>query len=384
MSLGRVRTMSSFMTELVTGLRAPLRVLGGAGVVEARRRYARLVARQLLLVTLIISVATPGILRGVRAVEENPSPPESVAARPRDQARHGSRRLRIEVRHGDSHVAFTRGHADEDPGRTSARRPGASAEGEEGWSTDAQLAGTAWIAAHAPSLLFMWMALLALYAAWTVAELFIYALHREHIDQVTDALAHAAGLPARARSGPPRAPRMRLDLLWALRRLWRQLLGLVVLGSAAPFLFAARAIPAVGPTLYTLVLGGWGAYWLLVTTAGKSEGAWTVAASRSPWFRRAWATLTTRVPGFRWWLPRTYGRLWKRVTRKLDRAAEIAEARPWAFLGLSLVRVAGNLPIASVLVRPLLPVAATALAAGAVATAAGSGGALDDETSPGL
>jgi hypothetical protein len=230
-------------------------------------------------------------------------------------------------------------------------------------SADVELAGCAWILAHAPGLLSTWIALAALYAAWTLAELFIYAIHREHIDQLTDALAHAAGLLGHERPVTARPPRLRFDVRWALRRVGRQVVALMVFASGAPFFFAARIVPGVGPSLYTIMLGAWGAYWVVVTTAAKSDAAWSGAAAREPWFRRVWSHCTEHVPGFRWSLPRIYGWLWQRVTSPLDRAAEIAAARPWVFVGLSLVRLAGNLPIVSILVRPLLPVAATLLTA---------------------
>jgi hypothetical protein len=294
--------MRSLLADVRTGLRAPLWVLDRAG--SARSLYARVVARQLLLVAVVIAVAAPNVVTALAHPVADP--------------------------HRDAEV---------------------------------ELAGRAWIEAHAPGLLSTWMALAALYAAWTLAELFIYAIHREHIDQLTDALARAAGLPGHERPATARPPRLRFDLRWALRRVGRQVVALVVFASGAPFFLAARIVPDVGTSLYTIMLAAWGAYWLVVTTAGKSDVAWSGRAARAPWFRRVWSYCTKHVPGFRWALPRLYGRLWQRVTSPLDRAAEIAEARPWVFVGLSLVRLAGNLPIISILVRPLVPVAATLLSA---------------------
>jgi hypothetical protein len=303
--------MRSQLAEVVTGLRTPLSVLGRAG--QAGRLYAKVVVRQLLLVALVIAVAAPNLL-----------------------------------------TALVAGAT----GRGAATLPDTDADGE--------LFGRAWIEAHAPGLLSTWMALAALYAAWTLAELFIYALHREHIDQLTDALARAVGLPGHEGPRTAQPPRMRFDPRWALRRTGRQVVALLVFASGAPFFLLARIVPGVGPKLYLIILGAWGAYWVVVTTAGKSDAAWSGPTTRDPWFRRTWSFCTTHVPGFRWALPRMYGRLWRRVTCPLDRAAEIAEARPWAFVGLSLVRLAGNLPIISILVRPLLPIAATLLSASPV------------------
>jgi hypothetical protein len=155
---------------------------------------------------------------------------------------------------------------------------------------------------------------------------------------------------------------VRVDLRWMARRLWRQVLSAIVLASGAPRFLAARLVPGMGRFLYAGTLTNWGLYWLLVTTAAKSDLAWAHPPRRPPWFLRGWTVLTTRVPGFRWFLPRFYGSLWDRLTSKLHGAAELLEAFPFEFFGLALVRIVANLPILGLVLRPLVPVAATVMA----------------------
>jgi hypothetical protein len=68
--------------------------------------------------------------------------------------------------------------------------------------------------------------------------------------------------------------------------------------------------------------------------------------------------LTERVPGFRWWLPRWYGRLWRKLSDAIFSPCKAVEDAPYALLGLSLCRILFGLPGVYLFIRPFIPVAA--------------------------
>jgi len=317
------------------GLRAPFVIVARARGTAAWPGYRRLVFRQLLATLAIMGFVVPGLLGGLDLAAHNPHT---------DLHWHGAhivvvkKRTKLQVR---------------------ASRDGDEPD-TEGGEEPIKVAGASFFNAHAPSLLPLWVALVALYGAWLIVEWLVGALSHEHVDAVSDALAAGVGLP----TGPPpaRPPRVRLDVRWLWRRLWRQVAAAIVFASGAPFFLVAALVPVVGSALQNATLAAWGMYWLLVTTAAKSDLAWQRPATRPPWFLRAWTLLTTRVPGLRWFLPRAYGRLWHRVTAKLHGAAQLLEAAPFQFLGLSVVRVLATLPLLGLVLRPLVPVAATVIA----------------------
>lgn len=319
--------------EARRGLASPWVVLQRARTAGAPfRDYLRLVRLQLLLTLLVMAAATPFILEGLQA---------ATSKRTVEVAGH-----KVGVRIVKAKVEVKKLIHDEEPAAEKPDEDGAVA-----------VTGHEFVARHAPSLLPLWLALVSLYGAWMMVELAISALWREHGDQLSDAFSHAAGLEP----GPylsPRKPRIRLDMKWIFRRIWRQVLGAIVFASGAPFFLLASLFPRIGTTLYAIVLGMWGLYWLLVTTASKSSSAWRDVPRKHPWFLLVWGKATTRVPGFRWAVPRAYGVLWYRVTVKMHGASEVLEQQPYAIAGLAVVRILGNLPVLSLLVRPLLPVAA--------------------------
>jgi hypothetical protein len=220
-------------------------------------------------------------------------------------------------------------------------------------------------AQHFPSLFSLWVKIVALYGAWLIVEWIVAFLWKEHGEVLADELARAIGVPPDA---PPvavqlgRPPRVRIDFGYLRLKLRRLIHNGLMYASGAPFFIAALAIPRVGDILGNVLLAAWTAYWWFVTTAAKSELAWRDPPSGAPWFIRAWDTLTENVPGFRWFLPRWYGRVWRRVTRRLHPAALLVEDAPAELAGLSGARLIGELPLLSIAVRPLLPVCATAVA----------------------
>ncbi|HSN97249.1 MAG TPA: hypothetical protein VLS89_03090, partial [Candidatus Nanopelagicales bacterium] len=62
--------------------------------------------------------------------------------------------------------------------------------------------------------------------------------------------------------------------------------------------------------------------------------------------------------GFRWWLPRLYGRLLRRMTSQVFSPAARFERSPWELAGVAVARVIGGLPGCYLFLRPLIPVAA--------------------------
>lgn len=194
-----------------------------------------------------------------------------------------------------------------------------------------------------------------LYALLVPTEWIVLWLFREHNDRVIHDLCALAGVPP---EDAPKRPRVRLHVRWALRRLRYRLSGLVLALSILPWLVAFALVPVAGRHLQAVASTLWATYWLAVLTAGKSQLAWQPREA-SPWFLRGYGALTERVFLFRWWLPRAYGRLWRRVTAKILPAALTLEEAPWAFAGLLAARVAASVPGLSLFLRPLVTVAAT-------------------------
>jgi hypothetical protein len=318
--------MKTVGAAVLEGLRAPMLLIDRARATSAWPRYTRLVFRQALATLFVMSLVTPGILRGL-----------DLAATHK----------RTDVRIRGVHVIVV---------DSSKRETRDSDDGGGGL----EVSGASFISTHAPRLLWLWIALVSLYGSWLLVEWIVTAITYEYADDMSEELSGALGLPF-TRSSRGRPARLRIDWRRQLRRVWRQVLAAIVFASGAPLFLAARLVPRIGHELQTATLTAWGLYWLLVTTASKSDLAWTGRTVPAPWFLRAWTRLCERVPGFRWFLPRAYGRLWNRVTVKMHGAADLLEEAPWPFLGLSTVRVLANLPLLGLVLRPLLPLAATLL-----------------------
>ncbi len=151
-------------------------------------------------------------------------------------------------------------------------------------------------------------------------------------------------------------PRVRLNLRWArtkLRRRWR---GALAIFTGVPLIWLITLpFPSWLP-LETALMSAWLAYWWIVFTSAKSARAWMEPA-RDPWYLRGWTFLTSRVPLFRWWLPRACGRLWRHFTFELYAPATCVEIQPYAMTGLALTRFLGNVPVVKLFARPIFPVA---------------------------
>jgi hypothetical protein len=321
--------------RLLEGVLAPVAVIRAARTTTAWLRYRRIVARQLIATLAIMIVVIPSLLSGL-----------DLAAR----EKHSDYKV------GNTHFVVVRSKSkltirtktDDDDDEEDKGDP----EGEP-----IKVKGARFVAAHAPRLLAWWIAIVSIYGAWLVVEWIIGAISYMYVDEAADAFLVALHLP---HDDPKEGwrPRLRINVRRQFRRLMRQVLAGIVIASGAPFFLAASMVPRIGDALVTVTVTLWGLYWLVVTTAAKSDLAWLEPA-RLPWYLRIWKTLTTRVFGFRWWLPRKYGSLWYRITHNLHGGAELAEETPWQMIGLSVARIVSNLPVVGLVLRPLIPVAAT-------------------------
>jgi hypothetical protein len=211
-----------------------------------------------------------------------------------------------------------------------------------------------------------------LYATLVVVEWIVVALSRDHHDAIGSEASRLTGVPPEE---DERAPRVALNVGWMIKRAKRYIRGLRVWLLGLPLLGLVAVVPVAGAPLYGLLVVAWAAYWLAVFNVAKSELAWRrepeviaheVEVARgavpdrglTPSYMRWFGLLTERVPGFRWWLPRWYGRLWRRWSRSAFPACLTAESVPWEAAGLALARILSGVPGLYMFVRPLIPVAA--------------------------
>lgn len=214
----------------------------------------------------------------------------------------------------------------------------------------------------------------ALYAI----EWIVVALSRDYHDDIGRTASTMTGVPP---EGEPLAPRVRVNLAWTWRRVKRYLRGLKVFACGMVLIGLVQLLPLIGTPLYATLTALWGFHWLAIFNLAKTDLAWrpeaaianerdayekslvtagAVPPSRySPWFLRLWDAATSRVPGVRWWLPRWYGRVWRRFTFSTFPACLTAEQVPYETAGLGVARVLlGGIPGIYMFLRPLIPVAA--------------------------
>lgn len=195
----------------------------------------------------------------------------------------------------------------------------------------------------------------SLYATLVAFEWIVIALSRQHHDAISRDAALLTGVPP---EDPPLTPRVCVDLRWIGKRIKRHIRGMKVLLAGTIALTLLLAVPVLGQQLYAVATTLWAAYWLVVLVTAKSAHAWREEGTApAPWFVRAWDRLTTSVPGFRWWLPRAYGRFLRGFTASMFSPAARWERSPWELCGVALMRVLGGLPGMYMFLRPLIPVA---------------------------
>lgn len=213
--------------------------------------------------------------------------------------------------------------------------------------------------------------LAAIYASLSIAQIGVLALSRDFHDALSRDLSLLVNV---APEDPPLRPKIRLDLPWVRRKANRRaqfFLGFLpgqalisVLGWVLPW---HRTLGTVVTTALTTV---WAAYWWMVMTAGQSARAWSPPETTPrPWYLRGWFALTERVFLFRWALPRTWGRLWERMSRRFYGPSERVEEQPLEFAGLALSRSLTLVPVVKLLLRPLFPVCSARLLVEHAATA---------------
>ncbi len=198
----------------------------------------------------------------------------------------------------------------------------------------------------------------ALLAAMHVAQWVVIALSRDY----HDAIARDVSLLTRLEpEDGPTPPRIRLNIPWLRTKMKRRWRALVLFLMGAPFLWLVTLPVPFGSSLFTVLMSLWGAWWYVVFTAAKSGRAWRDEAAPQPLFLRGWMWLTTNIPGFRWALPRRYGRFMAERTHVLHSPIASVEQQPWAYAGLSMLRAIGMIPGLKVFVRPFIPVASAHL-----------------------
>jgi len=209
--------------------------------------------------------------------------------------------------------------------------------------------------------------LAAIYASLGIAQTGILSLSRDFHDVLSRDLSLLVQV---APEDPPMRPKVRLDVPWVRRKANRRaqfFLGFLP-GQALISLFAKFVPPH--RVLATVLTTIWASYWWMVMTAGQSARAWSPPESTPrPWYLRAWFALTDRVILFRWALPRMWGRLWERFSRRFYGPAERVAEQPLEFAGLALSRALTLFPVVKLLLRPLFPVCAAHLLVEHAATA---------------
>ncbi|XXF76008.1 hypothetical protein P2318_23505 [Myxococcaceae bacterium GXIMD 01537] len=198
----------------------------------------------------------------------------------------------------------------------------------------------------------------ALLAGMHIAQWIVIALSRDYHDAIGRELSLRSGL---APEDGPLVPHVRLNFPWLRSKMKRRWRALVLFAMGVPLLWlVTRPMPFEDHVL-TALSSLWGGWWLMVFSAAKSARAWKDETARPPWFLRGWTWLTQHVPGFRWSLPLSYGRLWERQTASVYSPAAWVERHPFALAGLTAARVVGMVPGLKCFVRPLIPVAAAHL-----------------------
>ncbi|MBJ6763132.1 hypothetical protein JGU66_20380 [Myxococcaceae bacterium JPH2] len=198
----------------------------------------------------------------------------------------------------------------------------------------------------------------ALFGTMHIAQWIVLALSRDYHTAIARDASLLTGVPA---EDDPFSPRVRLNTVWLRSKLKRRIRALIHFAVGLPFAALLAAPFPFKHEVFTTLSSLWGLWWLCVYTAAKSARAWENPAPADPWFLRGWDWVTTHVPGFRWGLPRAYGRLLRRVTNEVRSPMAAMEQLPWSYAGLALVRFVGSVPPLKFFTRPLIPVSSAHL-----------------------
>lgn len=310
------------------GFALPFRLLGATRRdADARRAYRRCMWAQ-ALVTIVIGVAmASGAFYGVLRLAEL----DDMDVRFDAEGLHMHQRLTV---------------GDDAPAPEPESKPELQANKQ-------MFSGMAWLPEHVRIVgAFMYL----LYACLCISEWLVIALSRDYHDQIGRRASLLSGAPP---EDPEEKPRVRLNLRWLWSKAKRRARGLRVIVMGAPVLMVADVIPSAWGIASAVIGTLWTGYWLSVFVGAKSALAWhDEKTAGDPWFLRAWTDLEKKSRLWRWWLPRAYGRLWRRGSRAVFAPCARFEESPWELAGLGLVRVLGGLPVFYLFVRPFIPVAA--------------------------
>jgi hypothetical protein len=223
---------------------------------------------------------------------------------------------------------------------------------------------------------------LTLFVVLAYVEWVVIALSRQYHDQIGRMASVRAGIPP---EDPDRPPRVAVDLRWVWMKIKRRGRAFKAWVAGLPAIALFGLIPGIGGALFQILLLSWTFFWFACGAAGKTAYAWRTEGKEGaadPFFLRATTTMQTANPLFRWWLPRLYLRLWRRLTVGLFPPLREVEARGWEFVGLTTTRIVLGLPVIYLFVRPFLPVAAADLVLRELAAPRGRGARKDLELLP--
>lgn len=202
----------------------------------------------------------------------------------------------------------------------------------------------------------VWEWLVSLASPLIIAQWIVVAFTREYDDRISDTLARRAGVPPEETEPPTTTPRTRLEWKWLRKRMRRRmqffraaLPGFILLAMFFSFFtddFLLRAVSSGVGALWTF-------YWLVVGTVSKSASGWTTEGNApAPIFIRG----LVQAPLVGWVF-----RLWTRMAKELFPPAEMVERHPLEFIGLTLLRLTGVVPLVALWWRPLVPVAVASI-----------------------
>lgn len=219
---------------------------------------------------------------------------------------------------------------------------------------------------------------LSFYATLVVSQWVVLALTRQFHDELSMRLARAVGVEP---DEIVERPRLSLEPAWVFEGFRRKVqAALVLTASAAPALLLLGVI-VLGPSRWlarhddgalglVALAAQWvlaqlpnaallaiSLYWLAVLAVGRSGHAWRDDAPA--WSLLRWVEARSARH------PALFGplRLWARLVARpmglMNRPAAVVDEVPWEATGLALVQLLTNIPGLRLLLRPLMPVAAT-------------------------
>jgi hypothetical protein len=201
--------------------------------------------------------------------------------------------------------------------------------------------------------------LAAIYASLSIGQIAVLAVSRDFHDALSRELSLLVNV---APEDPPLRPRIHLDLPWVRRKANRRMQFFLAFLPGTLLISALCWFLPMRRTLVSILTAVWAAYWWMVMTAGQSARAWSPPETTPPpWYLRGWNALVDKLFLLHWGVPRAWGRLWHRFSRRFYGPSERVEEQPLEFAGLALARTLALVPLVKLAVRPLFSVAAAHL-----------------------